>query len=186
VPIRRVVVRRGAGDLPRRAGAVRSIRLRAVLLAPGLPARTALPGSCRVTCAPPQYRIPWAIAVVAASRTRASVPMRGRERSARRRREAPFGLQIPVAASTVTDPRLPRPQQNRPLTSEMGEKSLASGRNVRTVLNVVRRPETLRSGVVPLVEKRVESLQHESLVLFLDCLRHLILLRFTLPRLSVP
>ena len=58
--------------------------------------------------------------------------------------------------------------------------------NVRTVLNVVRRPETLRSGVVPLVEKRVESLQHESLVLFLDCLRHLILLRFTLPRLSVP
>src|SRR6202043_309916 len=69
---------------------------------------------------------------------------------------------------------------------DQGEKSLASGRNVRTVLNVVRRPETLRSGVVPLVEKRVESLQHESLVLFLDCLGHLILLRFTLPRLSVP
>src|ERR1700738_5494131 len=69
---------------------------------------------------------------------------------------------------------------------DQGKKSLASGRNVRTVLNVVRRPETLGSGVVPLVEKRVESLQHESLVLFLDCLRHLILLRFTLPRLPVP
>src|SRR6202035_2508916 len=43
---------------------------------------------------------------------------------------------------------------------DQGEKPLASGRNVRTVLNVVRRPETLRSGVVPLVEKRVESLAH--------------------------
>src|ERR1700737_3832913 len=57
---------------------------------------------------------------------------------------------------------------------------LASRGNVRAVLNVVRRPETLRSGVVPLVEKRFESLQHESLILFLDCLRHFILLRYTL------
>src|SRR6202171_5232651 len=60
------------------------------------------------------------------------------------------------------------------------EEALASRRNVRAVLNVVRRPETLRSGVVPLVEKRFESLQHESLILFLDCLRHFILLRSTL------
>src|SRR2546430_7782171 len=59
------------------------------------------------------------------------------------------------------------------------EEALASGRNVRAVLNVVRRPETLRSGVVPLVEKRFEGLQHESLILFLDCLRHFILLRHT-------
>src|SRR5258708_33374902 len=60
------------------------------------------------------------------------------------------------------------------------EEALASRRNVRAVLNVVRRPETLRSGVVPLVEKRFESLQHESLILFLDCLCHFILLRSTL------
>ena len=33
----------------------------------------------------------------------------GNDRSARRRRQAPSGLQIPVAASTVTDPSLPRP-----------------------------------------------------------------------------
>src|SRR3977135_2993680 len=59
------------------------------------------------------------------------------------------------------------------------EERLASRRNVLSVLNVVRRPETLRSGVVPPVEKRFESLQHESLILFLDCLRHFILLRYT-------
>src|ERR1700675_3692449 len=59
------------------------------------------------------------------------------------------------------------------------EEALASRRNVRAVLNVVRRPETLRSGVVLLVEKRFESLQHEGLILFLDCLRHFILLRYT-------
>src|ERR1700694_3028900 len=58
------------------------------------------------------------------------------------------------------------------------EEALASRRNVRAVLNVVRRPETLRSCVVPLVEKRFEGLQHESLILFLDCLRHFILLRY--------
>src|SRR5258707_9892261 len=64
------------------------------------------------------------------------------------------------------------------------EEALASRRNVRAMLNVVRRPETLRSGIVPLVEKCFESLQHESLILFLDCLRHFILLRHTLlPRL---
>src|SRR5258706_14496316 len=57
------------------------------------------------------------------------------------------------------------------------EEALASRRNVRAMLNVVRRPETLRSGTVPLVEKCFESLQHESLILFLDCLRHFILLR---------
>jgi hypothetical protein len=34
---------------------------------------------------------------------------------------------------------------------DQGEESLASGRNVRAVLNVVRRPETLRGGLVPLV-----------------------------------
>src|SRR5438132_370764 len=66
------------------------------------------------------------------------------------------------------------------------EEAFAPWRDVCAMLDVIWGPETLRSGVVPLVEKRVESLQHESLVLFLDCLRHLILLRFTLPRLSVP
>src|SRR5882672_11288520 len=59
------------------------------------------------------------------------------------------------------------------------EQALASRWNVRAMLNVVRRPETLRSGVVPLVEKYFESLQHESLILFLDCLSHFILLRHT-------
>src|SRR5260370_17419180 len=44
---------------------------------------------------------------------------------------------------------------------DQGEKSLASGRNVRTVLNVVRRPETLRGGVVPLVEKGFEGVQDD-------------------------
>src|SRR5258708_21949105 len=62
-------------------------------------------------------------------------------------------------------------------TLDQREEALASRRNVRAVLNVVRRPETLRSGVVPLVEKRFESLQHEGLIFFLDCLRHFILLR---------
>src|ERR1700676_3867295 len=44
---------------------------------------------------------------------------------------------------------------------DQGEKSLASGRNVRTVLNVVRRPETLRGGVVALVEKGLEGVQDD-------------------------
>src|ERR1700694_4371873 len=44
---------------------------------------------------------------------------------------------------------------------DQGEKSLASGRNVRAVLNVVRRPETLRGGVVPLVEKSFEGVQDD-------------------------
>src|SRR6202045_4183536 len=44
---------------------------------------------------------------------------------------------------------------------DQGEKPLASGRNVRTVLNVVRRPETLRGGVVPLVEKGIEGVQDD-------------------------
>jgi hypothetical protein len=44
---------------------------------------------------------------------------------------------------------------------DQAEKPLASGRNVRTVLNVVRRPETLRGGVVPLVEKGFEGVQDD-------------------------
>src|SRR5258707_7634072 len=44
---------------------------------------------------------------------------------------------------------------------DQGEKSLASGRNVRTVLNVVRRPEMLRGGVVTLVEKGFEGVQDD-------------------------
>src|ERR1700719_1060577 len=44
---------------------------------------------------------------------------------------------------------------------DQGEKPLASGRNVRTVLNVVRRPETLRGGVVALVEKSLEGVQDD-------------------------
>src|SRR6202022_424970 len=44
---------------------------------------------------------------------------------------------------------------------DQGQKALASGRNVRTVLNVVRRPETLRGGVVPLVEKSFEGVQDD-------------------------
>src|SRR3984893_15586666 len=42
-----------------------------------------------------------------------------------------------------------------------GEKSLASGRNVCTVLNVVWRPETLRGGVVALVEKGFKGVQDD-------------------------
>src|ERR1700738_1587457 len=42
-----------------------------------------------------------------------------------------------------------------------GEKSLPPGRNVRTVLSVVRRPETLRGGVVALVEKGFEGVQND-------------------------
>src|ERR1700752_1956273 len=61
------------------------------------------------------------------------------------------------------------------------EEAFAPWRDVCAMLDVIWGPETLRSGVVPLVEKRLEGLQHESLVLFLDCLRHSILLRFTLP-----
>ena len=55
------------------------------------------------------------------------------------------------------------------------EESLASGGNVRTVLNVIRRSETLRGDVIPLVEKRFKGVQHESLILFLDRLRHFVL-----------
>src|SRR5258706_8446853 len=56
------------------------------------------------------------------------------------------------------------------------EEALASGRNVRAMLNVVRRPETLRSGVVPLVKQGVKGLQHKGLILFLNCLHYFILL----------
>src|ERR1700747_1082767 len=52
---------------------------------------------------------------------------------------------------------------------DQGEKSLASGRNVRTVLNVVRRPETLRGGVVPLVEKGLEGGQNNLHFVGHDC-----------------
>ena len=90
---RAAATRRSSARLTRHRSPLIAIASRSGALAPtppaGLLARTAALGRCRATCAPPQSRIPWAIAVVAASQTRASVPMRRRERSARRKRQPP-------------------------------------------------------------------------------------------------
>ena len=45
------------------------------------------------------------------------------------------------------------------------EQTIAARRNVSAVLNIGGRPETLGGGVIPLVEERVERLQHERFVL---------------------
>jgi hypothetical protein len=47
------------------------------------------------------------------------------------------------------------------------EEPLAPRRDMSTVLDIGGRPETLRRGVVPLIEERVERLQDER---FLLCL----------------
>jgi hypothetical protein len=59
------------------------------------------------------------------------------------------------------------------------EQAVAAGRDVGAVLDIAIRPETLGGDVVALVKKGFESLQHEGPILFLDCLRHVILLRYT-------
>jgi hypothetical protein len=49
---------------------------------------------------------------------------------------------------------------------DKSEEAFAPWRDVCAMLDVIWGPETLRSGVVPLVEKSFERLQHERLVLF--------------------
>src|ERR1700757_462790 len=56
------------------------------------------------------------------------------------------------------------------------EQSLASRRNVRAVLDVLRRPEAFCCCVVAFVEERIEGLENDCLVLFGCCLGHIQLL----------
>src|SRR3984893_12829637 len=52
------------------------------------------------------------------------------------------------------------------------KQTLATGSDVSAMLNVFRRPESLRCCVVALIEKRVESLEHQCLVFFLEFSSH--------------
>jgi hypothetical protein len=49
---------------------------------------------------------------------------------------------------------------------DQAEQAVAARRNVGAVLNIAVRPETLRCGIVTLVEQRVKGLEYERLVLF--------------------
>jgi hypothetical protein len=44
------------------------------------------------------------------------------------------------------------------------EETVTARLNVRTVLNVVGRPEALRCGIISLIEQRVEGLQDNRLI----------------------
>ena len=87
------------------------------------------------------YTLGQAAKAVGMSKTsRACTHIRMRGRSARRRQQAPFGLQIPVAASTVTDPSLPRlpvlplASRLRPtLLLSFEQRASKSGRSFRLV-----------------------------------------------------
>ena len=46
------------------------------------------------------------------------------------------------------------------------EQTVAARLNVRTVLNVVGRPEALRCCIISLIEQSVESLQYNRLIVF--------------------
>src|SRR5580704_5445112 len=46
------------------------------------------------------------------------------------------------------------------------EETVTARLNVRTVLNVVGRPEALRSGIISLIEQGVEGLQDNRLIVF--------------------
>src|ERR1700730_8108547 len=52
------------------------------------------------------------------------------------------------------------------------EQTFTPRLDVRAVLDIIRRPETLSSSIVALVEQRVESLQNKSLIRF-RCFTHL-------------
>src|SRR5882757_8028877 len=58
-------------------------------------------------------------------------------------------------------------QRVRMITGEF-EKTLATRSNVRTVLNVLRKPEFLGGCIVAPVKERVECFQHDALVLLLS------------------
>ena len=59
---------------------------------------------------------------------------------------------------------------------DQSEQSFTSRRDVRAVLDVLRRPEALRSRVVAFVEESIEGLENDRLVLFWCCLCHVQLL----------
>src|ERR1700733_9554847 len=54
------------------------------------------------------------------------------------------------------------------------KQTLTTGSDVSAVLNVFRRPESLRCRVVALVEKRVEGPEHQRLVLLLEFSSHFV------------
>jgi len=59
------------------------------------------------------------------------------------------------------------------------EQSLASRRDVRAMLDVLRRPEALCCCVVAFVEERIEGFENNRLVLFGCCLGHIQLLELS-------
>src|SRR6202023_1140280 len=52
------------------------------------------------------------------------------------------------------------------LALDQVEQTVAARLNVRTVLNVVERPEALRCGIISLIKQSVESFQDNRLVVF--------------------
>src|SRR5579863_3696566 len=57
--------------------------------------------------------------------------------------------------------------------ADKSEQPVASWRNVRAVLDVVRRPEAFCCRVVAFVEESVEGFENDRLVLFRCCLWHI-------------
>ena len=60
--------------------------------------------------------------------------------------------------------------------ADKSEQPFASWRNMRAVLNVLRRPEALCCGVVAFIEESIEGFENNRLVLFWCCLWHVQLL----------
>ena len=62
--------------------------------------------------------------------------------------------------------------QRRRCASNQVEQAVAPWRDVRAVLNVVRRPVPFGGLIVPLVEKRIERFENQYLIRFCNCLSH--------------
>src|SRR5690349_23070935 len=63
------------------------------------------------------------------------------------------------------------PQRRRQRFDEI-EQPIPTSRNMGAVLNVVRRPETLRFSIIALIEERVEGIQNNLYVAFLGRRAH--------------
>jgi hypothetical protein len=59
-------------------------------------------------------------------------------------------------------------------TPDQIEQAIASGFDVRAVLDVVRRPKAFRLLVVPLVEQRIKRFENQFFVCLFDCFHHLL------------
>ena len=94
-------------------------------------------------------------------------------------RRNPVHREAEVRKSSVHDDEIPFTHNRSMLIFESWRKTLdeikqalTTGSNVRAVLDVVRRPKLLGSGLVTLVEQRIERFQDNRFVFRLNCTIH--------------